>query len=401
MIPELRERFNSNFTPEKYRGFQASLEAASGVPATFRNCETPCFFPAPLIDRMAQAGCELIAQLSTPQYRAISQRAVPPEYRVPGDPDHPMFLQADFGLVREASGELAPRLVEIQAFPSLYAYQPVLSQVYVDAYKLDAGLTYLLGGLNEAGYRALLSRAILGGHDPKNVILMEIDPLHQKTLADFVLTERMTGVRPVCITRIRKEGKRLFYDRDGKQVPIRRIYNRAIVDELQRRGIQAAFDFREELDVEWAGHPNDYFRISKFSLPFLNHATVPRTWFLNDVEEIPSDPENYVLKPLFSFAGLGVRVGPSRDEVLAIPRERRGEYILQDRVRFEPVIQTPFGATSAEIRIMYIWLEQLEPVSLLVRMGRGSMMGVDHNRNLEWVGASAGLINSSSARSTR
>jgi len=391
VIPELRQRFNAAFTPEKYAAFQASLEAQSGAPLAFRHSETPCFFPAKLIDSMARDGCELIRQLTTLEYQQIARQAVPPQFDVPGEPDHPLFLQVDFGLVREPSGEIAPRLVEIQAFPSLYAYQPVLSQVYIEAYGLDPELRYFLGGLNAATYKSLLGRAILGGHKPENVILMEIDPEHQKTLGDFRLTERMFGVRAVCITEIHKDGSHLYYQRGGRKIPIHRIYNRAIVDELQRRNITPAFDFRDELEVEWAGHPNDYFRISKFSIPYLRHPAVPQTWFLDQLHHIPQDTAHYVLKPLFSFAGLGVRISPPRAEIMAIPADQRRNYILQERVNFEPVIETPHGPTRAEIRIMYIWLDELQPVSLLVRMGRGAMMGVDHNKDLEWVGASAGL----------
>jgi len=391
MIPPQRERFNNAFTPEKYAAFLARMESQSGAPLAFRHSETPCFFPAELVESMARDGAALIRQLATPEYQQIANQAVPPQFDVPHEPDHPLFVQVDFGLVRESPGQIAPRLVEIQAFPSLYAYQPVLSQVYIDSYNLDPTLRYLLSGLDVEGYKSLLGRAILGAHDPENVILMEIDPLHQKTLADFILTERMFGVRPVCITQIRKEGSRLYYEREGRQIPIRRIYNRTIVDELQRRGIVPAFDFRDDLDVEWAGHPNDYFRISKFSIPYLRHPTVPQTWFLDQLQHIPRDTHNYVLKPLFSFAGLGVRIGPAYEEIMAIPHDQRRGYILQERVKFEPVIDTPHGKTCAEIRIMYIWLDELLPVSLLVRMGRGLMMGVDHNKNLEWVGASAGL----------
>jgi len=391
MIPALREQFNAAFTPAKFAAFLAQLEAKSGTPQAFRHSETPCFFPTPLIEAMASDGAELIRQLTTPEYQQIARQAVPPQFDVPNEPDQPLFLQVDFGLVRESSGEIAPRLVEIQAFPSLYAYQPVLSQVYIDAYNLDPNLRYLLSGLDLPAYKSLLGRAILGGHKPANVILMEIDPLHQKTLADFILTERMFGVRAVSITDIRKDGQRLYYERDGRKIPIHRIYNRAIIDELQRRGIAPAFDFRDELEVEWAGHPNDYFRISKFSIPYLRHPSVPQTWFLDQLHHIPQDTHNYVLKPLFSFAGQGVRIGPPREEIMAIPPDQRRNYILQERVNFEPVIETPHGKTRAEIRIMYIWLDELQPVSLLVRMGRGAMMGVDHNKDLEWVGASAGL----------
>jgi hypothetical protein len=58
-------------------------------------------------------------------------------------------------------------------------------------------------------------------------------------------------------------------------------------------------------------------------------------------------------------------------------------------MHFEPVVETPFGPNKAEVRIMYIWLDELQPVMTIIRMGRGLMMGVDHNRNLEWVGSSA------------
>src|SRR5258708_2383683 len=93
------------------------------------------------------------------------------------------------------------------------------------------GLKYLLSGLDETSYRGLLRRAIVGAHDPENVILMEIHPWEQKTLPDFLLTEKTLGVQTVDIVDIKKDGARLYYERDGKRVPIRRIYNRAIVDE--------------------------------------------------------------------------------------------------------------------------------------------------------------------------
>jgi hypothetical protein len=201
----------------------------------------------------------------------------------------------------------------------------------------------------------------------------------------------MLGIRTVSITDIRKVGRYLFYERDGKRTPVRRIYNRAIVDELIRKNMKLAFHFTDDLEVEWAGHPNWYFRISKFSLPFLKHECVPKTWFLDRMETVPPDLENYVVKPLFSFAGLGVIMNPTKDDLAQIPREKRSEYIVQERMNFTPVIDTPFGPTKAEIRIMYIWLDELQPVLTIIRMGRGLMMGVDHNRNMEWVGSSAGF----------
>jgi hypothetical protein len=392
MIPSLRRQFNENFAPDKYRALLQRVDDACGTHVQFRLSETPCFFPKSLIDRMAADGQELIRQLvDNPSYRAKSDEAVPVEFKVPNEPPHPMFVQVDFGLVRDAHGELHPKLVELQAFPSLYAYQGPLAQAYMEVYGLDRGLQYLLSGLDTNSYRELLRRAIVGSHDPENVILMEIHPREQKTLPDFLLTEKLLGVRTVDIVDISKDGARLYYEHDGKRIPIRRIYNRTIVDELQRKAVKLNFDWRDDLDVEWAGHPNWYFRISKFSIPYLKHGSVPKTWFLDQLDKIPTDLENYALKPLYSFAGLGVIIAPTKEDIAAIPPERRPYYILQERLHFEPVIETPFGGTKAEVRVMYVWLDELTPVLTIIRMGRGLMMGVDHNKNLEWVGASAGF----------
>jgi hypothetical protein len=410
MIPSLRKHFNANFTPEKYRSFLQRIDDACGTHVQFRLSETPCFFPKSLLEDMASDGKELIRQLAdSPEYRAKSDEAVPAEFKVPNEAPHPMFVQVDFGLVRDANGELQPKLVELQAFPSLYAYQGYLAEAYLDVYGLRdtsfrleksgvrprtyrlGELKYFLSGLDSGSYRELLRQAIVGDHDPENVILMEIDPTHQKTLPDFLLTEKMLKVRTVDIVDIKKEGSKLFYESGGKRIPIKRIYNRAIVDELERKNVKLAFDWRDDLDVKWAGHPNWYFRISKFSIPYLKHRAVPKTWFLDRLEAIPEDLENYALKPLYSFAGLGVVIAPKKEDIAAIPAEKRPYYILQERMNFEPVIETPFGGTKAEVRVMYIWLDELTPVLTIIRMGRGLMMGVDHNKNREWVGASAGL----------
>ncbi len=391
MITSLRQQFNANFTPDKYRALLARMDEACGTPVKFRVCETPCFLPKPLLDQMSQYGSELIKQLGTLEYRKASFEAIPPDFNVPREAPHPLFIQVDFGLVRGAAGELQPKLVELQGFPSLYAYQAMLSQQYIQVFGLDPNLKYLLSSLDWESYKRLLGQAILGEHAPENVILMEIDPLQQKTLPDFLLTERLLGIHTVAITGIHKVGNFLFYEHAGKRIPIHRIYNRAIVDELMRKGLKLPFHFKDDLEVEWAGHPNWFFRMSKFSLPYLRHECVPRSWFLDRVERVPNNLERYVIKPLFSFAGLGVIMNPSKEDLAAIPKEKHSQYILQERMDFEPVVETPFGKTKAEVRIMYIWLDQLLPVMTIIRMGRGLMMGVDHNKNMEWVGSSSGF----------
>jgi hypothetical protein len=393
MISSYREDFNARFTPEKYQHLQREMTSRTGMEVPFALCETPCFFPDGLVQRMAEDGTALILQLvGNREYRARSEASIPAQFRVPNESPHPMFIQVDFGLVRDSQGNLQPKLVELQAFPSLYAYQPVLAQTYIDVFELDAKLRYFLGGLDPASYSRLLEDAIVAGHDPANVVLMEVHPEEQKTRPDFLLTEKLLGIRTVCITKIRKQGRRLFYEENGKLIPIERIYNRTIVDELERKGVTLPFDFRDDLDVEWAGHPNWYFRISKYSIPYLEHPSVPRTWFLDQLPEVPADLKNFVLKPLYSFAGLGVVIAPSRADIDAIPSAKRSSYILQERLNFTPVVDTPYGPTKVELRIMYVWVDKLVPVLTIVRMGRGLMMGVDQNKNMKWVGSSAALI---------
>jgi hypothetical protein len=391
MIPELRREFNANFTEQKYGEFLRRLDAGCGTPVEFRNSETPCFFPAELMAQMATYGQELIAQLmGDPAYLAAAGATIPAAYCMPNENPTPLFIQVDFGLDQE----LQPKLVEIQGFPSLYAYQPFLADTYREVYGLDPALKTLFGGLDADAYRQLLRRAIVGDHAPENVALLEIHPQQQKTLCDFLLTERLCGIRTVCLTEVEKQGNRLYYRHEGRQIPIERIYNRVIVDELVRKSIQPPFDYRDELAVEWAGHPNWYYIISKFSLPYLHHPCVPSTRFLHQIEALPADLENYVLKPLYSFAGHGVIVGPTHAQVeQAAAVADPSQMILQERVDFAAPIQTPHGPTKAEIRIMYLWQnEGPQAVTALVRTGRGQQMGVDHNRNLSWVGASAAFI---------
>jgi hypothetical protein len=385
LIRSLRQTFNRQWTPAKYERFLALVTERSGVAPQFRHSETPCFLPADLIARMARYGREMVEQLLADDvYQRDSRAAIPERYRVPNESPAPLYVQADFGL----DANLEPQLVEIQGFPSLYAYQPVMASAYRDAYALDPALDALPGCLTLERYHALLRGAIVAGHDPAEVILLEIDPENQKTRCDFQVTERLFGVRALDVRALRKRGNRLFHG----ATPVKRIYNRAIVDELERRGIEMPFDWRDDLDVEWSGHPNWFFRLSKFSLPYLRHPAAPPAQFLDCAGAI-DDPSRYVLKPLWSFAGLGVVVGPSHEDIARVPAERRHDYLLQERVDFVPVTETPAGMAKIEVRIMYLNVNhELLAVNTIVRMGRGSQMGVDHNKGMEWVGGSAGFL---------
>ncbi|MFA5909108.1 MAG: hypothetical protein WC815_10060 [Vicinamibacterales bacterium] len=394
MIQSLRQQFNNSWTEARYRDLVARLELSTGATLGFPICETPCFFPRALMDELSATGLELVEQiLGNPAARAAALAAVPARFRGPNAESLPTFLQVDFGLVRGPSGAIEPKLVELQAFASLYGFQLAVARAYRDAFGLPPALGLYLGGFTDASYHEAMGRVLLNGHDPKHVVLMEIEPRKQKTWPDFVVTGQMWGIRAVDTSEVEREGRRLFYRHDGLRLPIARIYNRVIPDELERKNVPLPFDYRDDLDVEWAGHPSWYFQISKFSIPWLKHRAVPETTFLHQIDRLPADRDRYLLKPLFSFAGGGIVFAPTDAQIAAIPDAERANYILQERIRFEPVIDTPEGPAQAEIRIMYVRVNgAFQPVLPLIRMGRGKMMGVDHNKGLRWVGASAGLI---------
>ncbi len=402
MIEPYRSEFNARFTDAKYAELLRKLDERTGTRIEFRVAETPCFFARELMERMVRAGIELTEELlGNAEYMVASQAAISKEWCVPGQDARPHFMTVDFGLVRDAAGELQPKLVEMQAFPSIFGYQPLLAKTYIEVFGLDRNLEFLFGGMGEERYWETMREVVVGEHEAENVVLAEVEPEQQKTLPDFRMTEQALGIKTVDVARLVKEGNKLFYrDARGKLVPVERIYNRVIVDELVRKEVKLPFDYRDPLQVEWAGHPNWYFKVSKFSLPFLRHETVPAAVFLDDWfagvgrERLPEDREQWVFKPLYSFAGKGITFAPTDAELAAVPVKERGEYLLQERVKFDPVIRTPEGMTQAEVRILYVWPEgeALTPMTSLIRMGRGLMMGVDHNRDRTWVGGSAGLF---------
>ena len=413
MIPELRTEFNAMFTGAAYERLQAVLAERCGGPIPFRVAETPVFVQKTLLEEMASQGAAMTRYLmADDEYLANARRAIPPGYDVGGQTSRPNFLTADFALVRTAAGDLVPKLVEIQAFPSVFGYQAELCRAYREVFGLGESLGTFLGGLDEASYWELLRQTIVGRFDPEHVVLSEVDPLHQKTLPDFEVTARRLGIAVVDIASLEPEGDKLYRrDGAGRRVPVHRIYNRAIADELIARHIKLPFDLSRNWDVEWAGHPNWYFLISKYSIPFLARSgrfpAVPPACFVDDFLKGPGEEslaragvdvsqdngayQGLLLKPLFSFAGRGIEFSPTRAQLEAIPPGERNGYILQQRMAFEPTVETPFGLTQAEIRILYLWPDEggLTPALSLVRLGRGKMMGVDHNKNQEWVGGSA------------
>jgi hypothetical protein len=395
MIDAYREYFNNSFSKAKYEKFLRVLEEGY-APVPFRLAETPVFIPEALKTRLIAAGNEIIKLIKQPDFKKMTARAVPEEWLVPNENDHPHFLTFDFAVCKDEQGELVPKLIELQGFPSLYAFQAHLAYTIKDVFELDdlAGLSPYFNGLDEQQYVDLLKKVIVGPYAPEEVALMDTDAPNQKTAIDFYVTEKYLGIPVLSLTDIFKEGKQLFYLQEGRKKHLKRIYNRLIFDEVDDRQelFKLSFDPREELDIEWITHPNWFYRISKFTLPFLKNEFVPETHFLHTLEPIPQDLENYVLKPLFSFAGAGVIIDVKRADIANIKDPHN--WILQKKVTYAPVVKSPDGMIKAEIRLLYLWPDNEEPQLCinLVRLSRGKMIGVRYNADFDWVGGTIGLM---------
>ena len=392
MVPSLRKQFNESFTPEKYRAFLHELNAAHPGAIEFRVAETAVFVPKTFTDKMLDACDSIIDTILDPSFNELTKNAIPKNLVVPGENGHCHFIAFDFGICITETGEYEPQLIEMQGFPSLFAYEVLIDEVFRHHYTVPANYSAYLGGHNRTSYITSLREILLGSHQPEEVILLEVFPHKQKTKIDFYCTSDLTGVKPVCITELIKEGKKLYYLLDGKKVLIKRIYNRVIFDELlqQEPAIQEKGKiFFEELEVEWVPHPSWFYRISKYTLPLINHPYVPETFFLNEVKQLPADLEHYVLKPLFSFAGQGVVIDVTKEDIDKVSDPEN--WILQRKVKYADVIRTPDDPAKAEIRLFYFWKEgeaRPKPANNLARLSKGKMIGVRYNKDKEWVGGS-------------
>jgi hypothetical protein len=391
MQAELRQAFNAAFRAENHRAVLDFLLREAGEAADFRVAETPIFLSASLTEELTRAAGQILDQVLSPEALAASRAAVPESWRVEGESAVPTFVQIDFALAEGTHGGIVPRLIELQGFPSLYGFQWLLARAYEECHGLPPTLTPYFDGLDADRYAARLRRVLVGEADPAETVLLEIDPAHQKTRIDFAITAKLAGIEVVDARAVRRRGRRLVRERDGREVPIRRVYSRVIFDEAERKGLTELRDlFVGDTEVDWVGHPNWYFRISKHSMPGLRGDTVPPCHFVGELRDLPQDLEHYVLKPIFSFAGLGVDLAPTRQRIAELAD--RSNYILQRRVEYAPCIETPDEPARAEIRMMFL-REDGAPrlVNSLVRLSKGTMMGVDFNKNKSWVGSSVAL----------
>jgi hypothetical protein len=395
MIESARQIFNQQFTEKKYAEFLTDLDREFNYKITFRVAETPVFVGAEFKQKLFKAADEIIDFIAQPDFKNKMAGALPDSLRVPNETAHTMFLALDFAVCTEGNNELVPRLIEMQGFPSLFGYQDLLGNKFRQHYKIPSNLEFHFGESSESYWRQL-NKAIVKDHDPENVVLLEIDPLKQNTAIDFLVTQHHLGIPPVHLGDVIIRNRKLFYKRDRIEVPIHRIYNRVIFDELlAKKDLKTDFHLTEHVDVEWAGHPNWFYYISKYTMPFLKSDAVPECKFLNEYSTLPSDLDQYVLKPLFSFSGSGVIFNVSLGDIIAIPEGERKNYMLQRKVHYQPVVQAPDGLVKTEIRLLFLWDEgdtRPKLITNLARLSRGDMIGVKYNKDKTWVGGTVGFF---------
>ena len=391
MIPGIRDQFNKIFSEVKYQEFLKDLNSKHPGAIDFRIAETPIFIPRDFTSKMLDA-CESIVDVITkPDFKELTNRSIPENENVPNENEHTDFIAFDFGICENENGEPEPQLVEMQGFPTLFGFQAYYPKVLEKHFDIPQNFSSYLNGYNQSSYLQLLQEIILNGYDPENVILLEIKPHQQKTRIDFYCTQDYLHIPIVCLTDLIQEGEKLYYKKDGRKIEIKRIYNRIIFDELLqvKNSLGDVVDITKPLEVEWVPHPNWFYRISKFTLPLIDHPYVPKTFFLDELKEIPSDLGNYVLKPLFSFAGQGVIIDLSEQDIANV--KDPVNWILQKKVKYADIIKTPGVPAKAEIRIFYFWPKgKSRPVAVsnLARLSKGKMIGVRYNMNKDWVGGS-------------
>lgn len=397
MVPNVRQKYNSRFTEAAYQSFIDRIHQDCPDQLEFRIAETPVFMDRALKRKLVEAADYVVSVITQPGFKEKTQDAIPAECRVPGESAHTEFLAVDYAICKNPeTGQLEPKMIELQGFPSLFAYQEYFSSLLPNYFYVPPDYSYFFpNDMTGQSYLALLKRTVCGSHALESCILLEIEPEKQKTRIDFYCTQKLIGVDPVCLTKLEVDGRKVYRrTADGRRVQVKRIYNRVIFDELlQRTDLNPAFDFSQEYDIEWAGHPAWFFRISKYILPMLDHPSVPKTYRITEFNPPASELHKYVLKPLFSFAGQGVVIDVKPEDIAAVSDPEN--WVLMEKVTYEPAVKAPDADIKCEIRLLYLWPEGDEKPTLctnLVRLSQGMMSGVRYNKDKTWVGGSTAYL---------
>ncbi|MEY4049392.1 MAG: hypothetical protein RL262_226 [Bacteroidota bacterium] len=417
MIASIRQKFNAAFTEVSYQNYLAFLNTPFPGALDFSVAETPIFIDKAFTEKMLATGDYVNQVIQSDRFNSITEPSLKNIPVFPNETALPKCIVMDFAIATNEQNELVPALIELQGFPSLFAYELLQDECIRKTYTIPEGYSPYLNGYNKEKYMLHLESILKADtlidtkknlntnnrnisdstkdtlkHSNKHIVLLEILPHQQKTRIDFYCTEKYFNIPIVCITEIFVEENHLFYEREGKKIKIDRIYNRIVLDELknQTEEIQDKGALLwSNLDIEWVSHPHHFFRISKFLLPFLKHTYIPKAQFLDQLTTIPTALDKYILKPLFSFAGQGVIIDISADDISNI--KDPSAWILQEKVEYANCIETPTGPAKAELRLFYFWDEskqQYIATMNLARLSKGKMIGVDYNKNKQWVGGS-------------
>ncbi|UBM59262.1 hypothetical protein LAG90_01140 [Marinilongibacter aquaticus] len=392
MIKQTREEYNKAFDEQQYTAMLQNIESEFPQTIDFRIAESPVFVDRDFKMKLLMAANSIIDFIQKPNFKSLTERAIPEQYKFQNESEYPHFLALDFAVTENDEKELEPQLIELQGFPSLFGFQHYLSGKFKRFGKFPAKLSPYFNRLNSFSYQSELEK-FLKGDAAQKTVLLEVYPEKQKTRIDFKLTEAFWGIETVCLSQIKAKDKTLFYEKEGEEVEIDRIYNRIIFDELEQKypELTEKVEILKQANVEWIGNPSWFYRVSKFMLPQLKGKYIPQAYYLNALPDKFENLDDYVLKPLFSFAGTGVDLYPSAEKIESIADKEN--YILQKKVQYKPAIETNTGDfVKSEIRLLYIWppkSSRPKLVTSLARLSRGEMIGVGQNQDEKWVGGTA------------
>lgn len=395
MIPAIRATFNEQFTEAKYQQYLAILNEPFKDPIPFRIAETPVFIDGVFKAQLLEAGEYICQFITDPFFKNKTSDALPKGLHIPNEAALPECIVIDFAIAKGQDGRMIPQLIELQGFPSLFAFELLQAQALEKVYHLPKTFSPFLNGYNQSSYLEFFKTMVLGDKG-KHTILLEIKPFEQKTRPDLILTEAWLNVPIVCLSQIYLKDKGLFYQKNSVEFKIERIYNRVVYDELMQQApiFMQQFKLLEQAEnIEWVSHPNHFFRISKFILPLLRHASIPEAYLLADWKNNQFDTAlnlaEYICKPLFSFGGQGVMLNPTIETIHAIIDPEN--WILQKKVTYAAAIETPSGPSKAEIRLFYFWDKEIGryvATNNLTRISKGPMIGVSYNNTATWIGGS-------------
>ena len=391
MIQSYRKQFNEAFSESKYQEYLSYINELYPNSLDFRIAETPVFLPSVFKKQLLEVGDYVCSQILAADFTSKTEKSLRNTSITPNEISLPECIVMDFAIAHNDQNEIVPALIELQGFPSLFAFEVLQDEALRNSYTIPENVTPYLNGYTKEKYLQHLS-TIIKGEQGEHTVLLELYPEQQKTRIDFYCTQHYLAIPVVCITEIFKIGKALYYQREGIDIKIDRIYNRIVADELKKQSAEIkekAAILYSDLDASWVTHPNHFFRISKYLLPFLKHDWIPKTEFVDQIETIPHHIENYILKPLFSFAGQGVIIDVQASDFESITDP--ANWIMQEKVTYAPCVETPDGVAKAEIRLFYFWDKPTQKYIAtlnLCRLSKGKMIGVNFNQTATWVGGS-------------